>query len=117
MYELHAHYQHAQAARPVVANFDFMYMAIATRDVQTYTKAEGSAAKPTRIVPQWERCVIDGPPCNGHPKQAHVLCKSGVVYVNEPDWKAFSLIPRENLPGAIAMRSMNLCAPGNFPDN
>ncbi len=43
-------------------------------------------------------------------------CKGDVVYVNEPDWKAFFLIPKENLPGAIAMRSMNLCAPDNVPD-
>jgi hypothetical protein len=43
-------------------------------------------------------------------------CKEGIVYVNEQDWRAFSLIPQENLPGAVAMTSMNLCAPGNVPD-
>jgi hypothetical protein len=116
VYELHAHYQKAEAARPVVADFDFMYMAIATRDVQTYTKAKEGTAKLASVIPRWQRCLIDGAWCDGHPKQAHMRCKSGVVYVNEPDWNAFSLIPQENLPGAIPMQSMNLCARGNVPD-
>ncbi|HKT99917.1 MAG TPA: hypothetical protein VJS30_25840 [Paraburkholderia sp.] len=114
--ELHGRYRDAEAARPVVADFDFMYMAIATRDVQTYAKAEGGAVKSTSVIPQWQRCVIDGASCDTQPRQAHMRCKSGVVYVNEPDWKNFSLIPRENLPRAVAMKSMNLCAAGNIPE-
>ena len=114
--ELHARYIEAEAARPVVPDFDFMYMAITTRDVQTYTKAEGGVTKPVSVVPQWQRCVIDGAWCDKEPRQAHMLCKGGVVYVNEADWRAFSLIPQENLYGAVAMRSMNLCAPDNRPE-
>ena len=114
--ELQGRYREAEAARPVVADFDFMYMAIAMRDVQTYTMAEGGAAKHAMVIPQWERCVIDGAWCDKQPRQAHMRCKGGVVYVDEPDWKAFSLIRRENLPGAIAMKSMNLCAPDNIPE-
>jgi hypothetical protein len=117
VYELHTRYQQAQAARPVVADFDFMYMAIATRDVQTYSKAKEGTAKPASVIPQWQRCGIDGAWCDGSPKQAHMRCKGGVVYVNEPDWRAFSLIPQENLLGAIEMKSMNLCAPDNVPDS
>ncbi|WP_061128394.1 hypothetical protein [Caballeronia catudaia] len=116
VFELHDHYREAEAARPVVADFNFMYMAIATRDVQTYTKAERGALRAASVIPQWQRCVIDGASCGGQNKQAHMRCKSGVVYVNEPDWKSFSLIPQENLQGAIAMKSMNLCAPDNVPD-
>lgn len=114
--ELHSHYRDAEAARPVVADVDFMYMAIATRDVQTYTRAEGGAVKPASIIPRWQRCVIDGASCDKQPRQAHMRCKSGVVYVDEADWKGFSLIPQENLPRAIAMKSMNLCAADNMPE-
>lgn len=113
--ELHAHYQEAEAARPVTPDVDFMYMAIATRDIQTYTKAEDGASKPASVVPQWQRCVIAGARCDKKPRQARMLCKGGVVYIDEADWKDFSLIPRENLEGAVAMKSMDLCAPGNVP--
>lgn len=51
--ELRGRYRDAEAAKPVVADFDFMYMAIAKRDVQTYTKAEGGAVKPANVIPQW----------------------------------------------------------------
>ncbi len=51
VHELHARYLQAQAARPVVADFDFMYMAIATRDVQTYTRAEEGAANIVSVIP------------------------------------------------------------------
>ncbi|WP_459624451.1 hypothetical protein [Burkholderia sp. 3C] len=114
--ELHEHYREAEAARPVMADVDFMYMAIATRDVRTYTRAEGGALRAAGVIPQWQRCAIDGASCDGRNKQAHMRCKNGMVYVDEPDWNAFSLIPRENLPGAVAMKSMNLCAPDNMPD-
>lgn len=116
VFELHSRYREAEADRPVVADFDFMYMAIAMRDVQTYTKTKGGAARPVSIIPQWQRCVIDGAWCDTQPRQAHMRCKSGVVYVNETDWKGFSLIPQENLKGAIAMKSMSLCVSGNVPD-
>ncbi|WP_321815203.1 MULTISPECIES: hypothetical protein [unclassified Paraburkholderia] len=114
--ELHEQYRAAETARPVVADFDFMYMAIATRDVQTYTKAEESKPKAASVIPQWQRCVIDGASCDRQTVQAHMRCKAGVVYVNQADWQAFALIPRENLRGAVAMKSMNLCAPDNTPD-
>jgi hypothetical protein len=116
VFELHGRYREAEAARSVVADVDFMYMAIATRDVQTYTKAEESAVKRASVIPQWQRCVIEGAWCDGHPKQAHMRCKGGVVYVNEPDWNAFSLIPQENVQGAVAMKSMNLCSTDNVPE-
>ncbi len=92
-------------------------MAIAKRDVQSYTEAKNGKVKPLAVIPQWERCAIDGAWCDTQPKQAHMLCKANVVYVNEADWSAFALIPEENLHGAIPMKSMNLCAPGNIPDN
>jgi hypothetical protein len=117
LFELHARYREAQAAVPVSADFDFMYMAIATRDVKAYAKAEGGAVRPTSVIPQWQRCVIDGAWCDTQPRLAHMRCKGGVVYVNEADWKAFSLIARENLPGAVALKSMNLCAADNLPED
>ncbi|WP_244827382.1 hypothetical protein [Caballeronia sp. TF1N1] len=114
--ELKSRYRDAESARPVVADFDFMYMAIATRNVQTYTNAKEGESKADGVIPQWQRCVIDGAWCDGRHKQAHMRCKGGVAYVNESDWKAFSLIPQENLPGARPIKSMNLCAPDNAPD-
>jgi hypothetical protein len=116
VFELRERYVKAEAARPVVPDFDFMYMAIATRRVQTYTKVEDGAIKPAGIIPQWQRCVIAGTWCDEQPKQARMRCKGGVAYVNESDWKAFSLIPQENLKGAIDMKSTDLCAPDNIPD-
>jgi hypothetical protein len=116
VFELPELYGKAEAARPVVPDFDFMYMVIATRSVQTYTKAKDGAIKPASIIPQWQRCVVAGAWCDEQPKQARMRCKGGVVYVNESDWKAFSLIPQENLKGAIDMKSMDLCAPDNVPD-
>lgn len=114
--ELHTRYLEAEAARPICPDPDFMYMAIATRDVQTYTKSENGNFKPATVIPQWERCAIDGAWCDKQPRQAHMLCKKGVVYVNEADWEAFSLIPEENLKFAPAMKSMNLCAPSNIAE-
>lgn len=113
IFELHGRYRAVESSRPVVADFDFMYMAITTRDVQTYTNAEGGDTRRASVIPQWQRCAIDGASCEGHPRQAHMRCKSGVVFVNEPDWNAFSLIPRENLAGANPIRSMSLCAANN----
>nr|WKF56479.1 hypothetical protein HUO10_000936 [Paraburkholderia busanensis] len=114
--ELRDRYQDAQSAMPVSADMNFMYMAIATRDVRAYTKAEGGAAQPAGVIPQWQRCAIDGARCEAGRRQAHMRCQTGTVFVDESDWQAFSLIPRENLRGAVAMKSMNLCAPGNVPD-
>lgn len=115
--DLHRHYVDAEADRPVRADFDFMYMSIATRDVQTYTKAVNGETKPLTVIPQWQRCAIDGAQCDTNPKQVYMRCKAGVVYVNAADWPAFSLVPRENIQGAVPMKSMNLCEPGNVPDN
>ncbi|MFL9861583.1 hypothetical protein PQR72_38640 [Paraburkholderia madseniana] len=115
--DLRRHYADAEAACPVSADFDFMYMSIATRDVQTYTKASDGEVKPLSVIPQWQRCTVDGAWCDTNPKQAHMRCKAGVVYVNAADWSAFSLVPKENIPGAVPMKSMNLCEPGNVPDN
>jgi hypothetical protein len=114
--ELRRHYADAEAARPVSADVDFMYMSIATRDVQTYTKASHGEAKPLTVIPRWQRCAVDGAWCDTNPKQAHMRCKAGEVYVNAADWSAFSLVPKENVPGAVPMKSMNLCEPGNVPD-
>lgn len=115
--DLRRHYADAEAARPVSANFEFMLMSIATRDVQSYTTAENGAVKPLAVISQWERCALDGAWCDTKPRQAHLLCKAGVVYVNEADWSAFTLIPKENLRGSIPMKSMNLCAADNISDN
>jgi hypothetical protein len=48
--------------------------------------------------------------CDQQPRQAQLLCKSGVVYVNERGWPAFTLITAENLRDAIPLESMALCA-------
>ncbi|MFL9897301.1 hypothetical protein PQR71_03915 [Paraburkholderia fungorum] len=109
--DLHRRYADAEAARPVSTDVDFMYMSIATRDVQTYTKASNGKVKPLSVIPQWQRCAVDGAWCDTNPKQAHMRCKAGVVYVNAADWSAFSLIPKENIPGAVPMKSMKLCEP------
>jgi hypothetical protein len=106
--DLRRHYADAEAARPVSANFEFMLMS---------TKVENGAVKPLAVIPQWERCALDGAWCDTKPRQAHLLCKAGVVYVNEADWSAFTLIPKENLRGSIPMKSMNLCAADNISDN
>lgn len=113
---LHKHYVEAKAARPVEADLDYMFMTIATRDVQTYTDADKGHAKRAAVVRQWERCALDGAWCDKTPRQAHMRCKTGEVYISEEDWQAFALIPRENAYGAVALKSMNLCAPGNHPD-
>jgi hypothetical protein len=79
-------------------------------------KPSNGKLKPLTVIPQWQRCVIDGAWCDTKPKQAHMRCKAGVVYVNAVDWPAFSLIPKENVSGAVPMKSMNLCEVGNVPD-
>ncbi|RQR57835.1 hypothetical protein DIE19_21030 [Burkholderia sp. Bp9126] len=49
--ERRARYEDAEAARPVTTNFDFMYMAIATREVQTYGNAsQGDLTPPARFL-------------------------------------------------------------------
>jgi len=110
VWKLHGHYAEAEAARPVKPSLDFLHMTIATRAVQAYTGSDFGPVKRVRIIPQWQRCLIGTAQCEKRPRQAQMLCKDGVVYVNEADWRAFSLIPSENLPDAIALRSMDLCA-------
>jgi hypothetical protein len=116
VFELHRHYADAEAARPVEADFDYMFMTIATRDVQTYTDAANGPVKRAAVVRQWQRCALDGAWCDKNPTQAHMHCKTGEVYVSEDDWHAFTLIPGENVYGAVPLRSMDLCAAGNHPD-
>jgi hypothetical protein len=115
--DLRTRYAEAEAARPVRSALDFMYMTITKREVQAYTKAAAGTAKPLTVIPQWQRCALDGAWCDANPKQAHMRCKTGEVYVNEADWSALALIPKENIPGAVPMKSTNLCAPGNIPDD
>ncbi|WP_321889938.1 hypothetical protein [Paraburkholderia bannensis] len=110
-------YRDAESARPVTPDIDFMYMAIATREVQAYTKSDGGTPKPAGMISQWKRCTIAGAWCNKRPYQAYMRCKDGIRYVNEPDWNAFALIPHENFPGAVPMKSMRLCEPGNVPED
>lgn len=115
-FNLHTRYLRAEAARPVQPDLDFMYMAIATRDVQTYTELKNGQRLPAGVISQWQRCAIGGASCSKQPRQAHMLCKSGEVFVNEADWKYFSLIPKENAFGAIPLKSMKLCAPDNWAE-
>ncbi|MEQ5843080.1 hypothetical protein BWP39_20885 [Paraburkholderia acidicola] len=110
VWKLHGHYDEAEAARPVKPNLAFLHMTIATRAVRGYTDSDSGPVEPMRTIPQWQRCLIGTAQCKKQPRQAQMLCKDGVVYVNEADWRAFSLIPSENLPGTIALHSMNLCA-------
>ncbi|MCL6486986.1 MAG: hypothetical protein I4O49_22915 [Janthinobacterium lividum] len=114
VFNLHTRYLRAEAARPVQPDLDFMYMAIATRDVQTYTELKKGQPQSVGMIAQWQRCAIGGASCGKQPRQAHMLCKSGEVFVNETDWKYFSLIPKENVFGAIPLKSMKLCAPDNW---
>ncbi|WP_133664579.1 hypothetical protein [Paraburkholderia sp. BL10I2N1] len=109
-WKLHQHYVEAEAERPVKPNLEFLHMTIATRPVQGYTGSDFGPIEPMRAIPQWQRCLIGTAQCEKRPRQAEMLCKDGVVYVNEADWHAFSLIPSENLPGTIALQSMDLCA-------
>lgn len=115
-FNLHRRYLQAEAARPVQPDLDFMYMAIATRDVPTYTRLKNGEPQPAGVISQWQRCAIGGAACDKRPRQAHMLCKSGEVFVNEGDWKYFSLIPKENAFGAIPLKSMKLCAPDNWSE-
>ena len=115
-FNLRTRYLQAEAARPVQPDLDFMYMAIATRDVQTYAELQNGPPQPADVISQWQRCAIGGASCEKQPRQAHVLCKSGEVFVNEADWKYFSLIPKENAFGAIPLKSMKLCAPDNWSE-
>lgn len=109
VWKLHEHYVEAEAARPVKPSLEFLHMTIATRTVQGYSSSDSGPIKPIRTIPQWQRCLIGTAQCGKQPRQAQMHCKDGVVYVNEADWRAFSLIPSENLPGTIALHSMNLC--------
>lgn len=113
VFKLHKRYVEAEAARPVQPDLDFMYMVIATRDVQTYTELKNGQPQSAGMISQWQRCAIGGASCEKQPRQAHMLCKNGEVFINEPDWKYFSLIPKENVFGAIPLKSMKLCAPDN----
>ncbi|WP_153101249.1 hypothetical protein [Paraburkholderia hayleyella] len=115
VFKLHSKYMAAEFARPVRPDFEFMYMAIATREIQAYSEANGGAGA-KRVIPQWQRCVIDGAWCDRKIKMARMRCKVGIVDVSELDWNAFSLVPRENLPGAVPMKSMNLCDENNKSD-
>ncbi len=108
VYTLHSIYLRLAAIAPVQPDIEFLHMVIATRRVQGVTGADPGAIKPLREISQWERCVIGTARCE-NPKQAQMRCKGGVVYVNENDWSAFSLIQKENLPGTIPLDSMQLC--------
>jgi hypothetical protein len=110
VWKLHGRYVEAEAARPVKPSLDFLHMTITTRAVQAYTGSDFGPVKPMRTIPQWQRCLVGTAQCEKRPRQAQMLCKDGVVYVDEADWRAFSLIPSENLPDAIALHSMDLCA-------
>ncbi|WP_052321460.1 hypothetical protein [Ralstonia sp. A12] len=115
VFQLRAHYVAAEKARPIQPDLDFMYMAIAIRDVQAYAAPEAGQSSAASMIPQWQRCAIGGASCEKRPRQVQMLCKIGVVFVRESDWKNFSLIPQENVFGAIPLKSMNLCAPDNRP--
>ncbi|PRY01137.1 hypothetical protein [Paraburkholderia sp. BL25I1N1] len=85
-------------------------MSITTRAVQTYTGKEFGPVKAHGTLAPWQRCAIGSVNCVGEPRQAQMLCKAGVVYVNENEWASFSLIKPENMPGTIPLQSMNLCS-------
>lgn len=108
VYTLHSKYLRLAAIAPVQPDTEFLHMAIATRNVHGVTGVDYGLIKPLREISQWERCLVGTARCE-NPKQAQMRCKGGVVYVNENDWPAFSLIQQENLPGAIPLDSMRLC--------
>ncbi len=109
IYKLHSEYIIFKALAPVQPTTDFFHMAIATSKVQAFTDARNGRAKPSVIVAQWERCLIGSTHCETSPRQVEILCKAGVVFVNEADWPSFALIPQENSPGIEPLKSMQLC--------
>lgn len=109
VYALHGEYRRLEAAAPVRVTTDFFHMAIATRAVTAFSDASGQSVKPVIEIPQWQRCLIGVERCETQPRQVEMLCKTGVVNVNEADWPAFSLIPQENAAGISPLKSMRLC--------
>lgn len=110
VYTLHAEYRRLEAIAPVQPSADFFHMAIATRVIQGFTDASAKPVKPVGKIPQWQRCLIGAQRCETSPRQIEVLCKVGVVNVNEVDWPAFALVPQENVSGVAPLSSMRLCA-------
>lgn len=109
VHELRTEYCMLRAIAPVQPTTDFFHMTISTRVVQGFTDASYGPAKPLTIISPWERCLIGSIRCGSSPRQVEMLCKAGVVHVNEADWPAFSLIPSENAHGVAPLKSMHLC--------
>jgi hypothetical protein len=106
-WSLRTAYRNLEESAPVRPTTDFFHMAITTRAVFASTSSDGPADKVT--IARWQRCLIGRELCDAKPRSAEVLCKSGVVYVSEPDWGAFALVPEENAPGVEPLASMRLC--------
>lgn len=99
----------AKAAAPVAPDADFPHMAIATRPVQSWSDARRGPVRPGEMIGQWEKCLIGTARCDASPRQAEMRCHAGIVYVDESNWPAFSLIPKEDAPGISPLKSMRLC--------
>jgi len=108
VYTLHTEYLRLVAIAPPHPTTDFYHMAITTRKVQGVTNAAYEPIKPVRTIPQWERCLIGTVRCEP-PRQVEMLCKTGVIHINEREWPIFALIPEENSPGVPPLESMRLC--------
>jgi hypothetical protein len=90
VWKLHGRYVEAEAARPVKPSLDFLHMTITTRAVQAYTGSDFGPVKPMRTIPQWQRCLVGTAQCEKRPRQAQMLCKDGVVYVDEARIQSYS---------------------------
>lgn len=105
-----------EAVRPLAVvrpDGDFPHMAVTTRPVQSESDARRGPVKPRLTISQGEKCLIGVARCDTSPRQVEIRCKTGIVYVAERDWSAFSLVPSENAPKISALRSMHLCSEQN----
>ncbi len=114
-WNLYTHYRELEAwyRRLPRPSLEFSHMAIATRAVPTMSAESEGLPHLSRRILQWERCLIGTTACDGNPRTVELRCQDGIVNVSDAHWHAFSLIPSEDLPGILPLRSMALCTDDN----
>lgn len=105
-FELHQFYWQSPA-RLGVPDFDYSYMAIATKSVAaTYDNSRVQ-------IKAWERCALGPLNCSKQPHTVQAVCLGSgkAVQINEADWPAFRRIPEEDLQGLLeSPEDMKLCS-------
>jgi hypothetical protein len=104
--ELHRFYWKSPAALGV-PDFDYSYMAIATRPVAAIYGSSRVRIK------AWERCTLGPVYCDKRPRTVQAICLGirKTVLIKEADWPAFQRIPEEDLPGLLNRpEDMRLCS-------